>query len=823
MKKWFPVSKFKFVVLALMLIFGLIFGCNNVGTKQAQNPAHPEESVQYAKRNIAEEAIAYDTHIKQIFDNRCIACHACIESPCQLNLQSYEGAMRGAHKNNVYGRLRKRDGNPQRLFEDKESTMGAMMWRSEGFFDIVGGYNEKLQETNSVLLDYLAKPSAKGKRIRPEKTVGESKQCLKESEGTHLIAGKKSDLSMPYGLPRLANQDIQTLERWVKDGAKRSLNENLEEELFMPKESDKEIIKKWEAYLNSDSLKQKIVSRYLYEHLFLADLYLTENFSADNRPDFYKLVRSKTKCQEKIDMIATATPNSDPGVSEWYYCLKKNIATIAIKNHLQYPFHERQFRWIQNNFTSEPWTATSFPSFSKALTSNPFIVYKELPVKMRYRFLLRDAHYHVATFIKGPVCNGTTAVGVVQDQFYTFFFDPETDPMVTNAEYRSIIEKQVVMPGAFELDDQRRNFKSDYSKMSSARIAFEKTRQEVLAKQFPTGLTLNQIWDGHGVNMPEEGVNDHALLTVLRHSDNIKVEKGAFGDTSKTVFLLDYAVFERIVYNLVVDFDVFGSAKHQVLTRLYMDLIRYDAENNFLQFLPENYRVKLKSSWYQGGYLTRKILANQKEFDINTVKTAVPYSKPKHQYDEPNYKLEFFQKLFFERMKDITAMHPDPINWKELNPAVHKTVSGQDKIISELASVRAPYVQFFPENSVLFIEDESGSIKMKYHIVHIRQRSNIAILFQDNHAPDEDTLAISRVYKGSYFNRFFRVKESELKNFIDDVSIIDTKPEFNKLIKKYGVDRMDPNFWSYYDHLNRDVFANRPIEAGYFDLSRYDM
>ncbi len=50
----------------------------------------------------------YSEHIQPIFTEKCVACHACYDSPCQLNLGSGEGLVRGAHKQPIYngGRLR---------------------------------------------------------------------------------------------------------------------------------------------------------------------------------------------------------------------------------------------------------------------------------------------------------------------------------------------------------------------------------------------------------------------------------------------------------------------------------------------------------------------------------------------------------------------------------------------------------------------------------------------------------------------------------------------------------------------------------------------
>ena len=47
-------------------------------------------------------SISYSRDIQPIFTEKCVACHACYDSACQLNLGSGEGAGRGASKMPVY-------------------------------------------------------------------------------------------------------------------------------------------------------------------------------------------------------------------------------------------------------------------------------------------------------------------------------------------------------------------------------------------------------------------------------------------------------------------------------------------------------------------------------------------------------------------------------------------------------------------------------------------------------------------------------------------------------------------------------------------------
>ena len=48
-----------------------------------------------------------------------------------------------------------------------------------------------------------------------------------------------------------------------------------------------------------------------------------------------------------------------------------------------------------------------------AKAGNPFAAFADIPARARYQFLLDDAEYEIATFIQGPVCNGSMAVNSV--------------------------------------------------------------------------------------------------------------------------------------------------------------------------------------------------------------------------------------------------------------------------------------------------------------------------------------------------------------------------------------------------------------------------
>ena len=78
--------------------------------------------------------VSYSRDIQPIFTHNCVACHACYDAPCQLNLGSGEGVERGASKATVYDGTRTHTQDTTRLFMDAH---GAPAWRRKDFHSVL--------------------------------------------------------------------------------------------------------------------------------------------------------------------------------------------------------------------------------------------------------------------------------------------------------------------------------------------------------------------------------------------------------------------------------------------------------------------------------------------------------------------------------------------------------------------------------------------------------------------------------------------------------------------------------------------------------------
>ncbi|WP_413294171.1 fatty acid cis/trans isomerase [Bdellovibrio sp. HCB185ZH] len=752
---------------------------------------------------MAAEVAAEDlfTHkIQPLFDNRCLSCHSCFNAPCQLNLQNFDGFARGANKLNVYDGTRSKSVEPSRIWIDAKSTEE---WRTKGFFTV----HTSIQPEQNVFFQMLNLRAINTASVKVQ--VHESQVCAANMEQFEAMKKTEPQLGMPYGLPALHEGELETIKTWISKGAPGPSLDAYKKAHETPAKLRSQV-EIWEKYFNQSELKQKLVSRYLFEHLFLAHIYFPEEPRS-----FFRLIRSKNGC-DKPDEIATRRPNDDPGLKKFYYCLVKYPGTIVAKTHLPYEFSHQKLARLKELF-DQKWDVQTLPSYEPGVAENPFVAFQDIPVKSRYQFLLDDAQYHVATFIKGPVCNGTMAVNSIQEQFYTFFLNPDSDNMVLSKDYEKQAAPLLALPGKFGSDVEFTSAPMDLKRITDHREAYRILRSKELIKNRPNGYTLNDIWNG-------DDKNNNAALTIFRHDQNAVVMKGAVGDLSKTVFVLDYPLFERLVYNLVVNFDVFGNIGHQLLTRVYMDMIRMEAEELFLRFLPPEERLQYRRTWYQG------ILASAKmEYIFPPVgagePTGVRFTKG------TQTKRQMVEKILFYRMNEKVRGDIDNINWKKVVPPpssdLKVSAMGVEKEFRKISSIPAvsstPFARYFPDVAFILVKGKQES--RVYTLIHNKEHENVSWITAESlrMSPKEDTLTVHEGYGAYYPNMIFQLAESELPAFTSLITRIKNEAGYEALVDKWGVRRQNPNFWSAYDELQRLYLETDRVNAGSIDLTRYSL
>jgi hypothetical protein len=527
-----------------------------------------------------DKKIEYLHDVKPILDKRCVVCHSCYNSPCQAKFSSFEGIDRGASKIAVYDATRLSAVDPTRLFIDAQTTQA---WRKKGFFTITQAKDANSSYNDSIMVHLLY-----DKKMHPD-VIGDYEPerdklvCPRNKQELAEYLDDKPNHGMPYGFPALQADEYETIAQWLAQGAKGPDTQK-QKELISPSKEAQSEIKKWEAFLNQADPKHRLTARYLYEHLYLAHIYFPSA-----KGEYYELIRSYTPAPKEAQIIPTLRPFDDPEVEHFYYRFRKIHSTIVHKTHMVFKFDDAKLQRFKKLFIEPKWREEPhLVGYDVKLSANPFIAYKQIPTSSRYQFLLDNAHYVIMTFIRGPVCRGQMALNVIHDHFWVMFQDPAYDIAVTHPEFIDSQVDNLAMP--IEKVDKSliETFSDDYRKRYTAYFAAKKHLENEI---YPDGFAIESIWPG-------EKASDAPMLTVYRHFDSASVSRGLLGEEPRTMWVIDYAQFERIYYSLVAGYDVFGNVSHQTNIRRYMDFLRIEGEINFMRYMPKKSRFKMLESWY---------------------------------------------------------------------------------------------------------------------------------------------------------------------------------------------------------------------------------
>jgi hypothetical protein len=758
---------------------------------------------------LPDEPVSWHKKVKPVLEHRCIVCHGCYDAPCQLKLSSYEGIQRGASKVKVYDGARIKGIEPTRLMIDAKTTEE---WRGKGFHAVLNESQANHQQNldQSVLYQLL-----RLKQLHPQARVGmlsdefdlalDREQVCPERDEFQDYATKHPLWGMPYAMPNLSDKEYSTLVQWLAQGSPVP-------PAPVPTQQALTQIEQWEQFFNASSNKEKLVSRYLYEHLFQSHIH----FADAPAREFYRLVRSTTPPGQTIEEIPTVRPYDDPGATPFYYRMLPYHASIVAKDHVVYELSPQKMTRYRQLFLDPDYVVEKLPSYESHIASNPFKVYEAIPPDSRYRFLLDDARFFIEGFVKGPVCRGQIALNVIEDQFWVFFFNPDHNLVTADAGFLNNMSSDLEMPS--ERGNTLKLFAAwtEYwgklnVYMNAKQDYFQKMPQQDLNK------ALDFIWDG-------DGSNPNAALTVFRHFDSASVSFGLAGDYPETAWVIDYPLLERIHYLLVAGFNVYGNVGHQLNTRLYMDFLRMEGEDYFLAFLPVSKRKTIRDSWYVG---IRTDLEKYLHAPSKWLETEVVTG---YQSDDPQ--TELYRHI--ERRLGPMAGPMDFLNRCQSLPCQFPATGSAelqaDMAMAQVADIKGRILEVFPDLAFVRIRTgEKTKQDLAYTLIHNKAYKNISSMFaSENHRElndrrdlEHDTLSVVKGLQGSYPNFFFNIELSQVDEFAERYAAIKNRKDYERFVGLFGVRRTRSDFWETADWFQDYYAAQQPVLSGLFDLNRY--
>ena len=776
------MTRLRWLALALCAVTFVPVACG--GPPPAVSPA-PVPALGPAQRAIWSEA-------QHVFETRCVVCHGCYDAPCQLKLGTYEGVVRGASGDKVYDAARLVAATPSRLDIDAHEPAE---WRKKGFHPVLPEGTET-DPRASLLLRMLdlkrAHPFLASSEISKDFTLDlDRKETCATADHFEDYAKNHPLWGMPYALPGLDEAQEGALVRWVTAGAPYPVFEALPAPMTAS-------IAEWEAFLNEPSLKSQLVGRYIYEHLFLASLYL----KGMDEETFFRLVRSRTPSGEAVDEIPTRRPFDDPNLggsargARVYYRFVRRRERPLEKTHMPYPLSAARLRHFKELFLEPKYVVDTLPGYEPDVAANPFRAFQAIPVASRYRFMLDEAEFTMMGFIKGPVCRGQVALDVIEDRFWVAFVRPDVPWLRDETDFLAGAKQDLNMPA----EGGSTALPTLWLRYAGQHAQYVAKRREFLEKVTKSGegVTPQLLWDG-------DGTNANAALTVFRHFDSASVVKGFVGRQPKTAWVVDYPLLERIHYLLVAGFDVFGNVGHQVTTRLYMDFLRMEGEADFLMFLPPAQRKALADSWYRGvSGGSKQTIANELEGFTAVPRIAYRTGDPKR---ELLGLIEARVGRVASHALDLERVGDEPIRSQ----------------LGRLALVKGVAASLLPEMSFVTVTAPGGE-RAHFTVLRDSAHTNVAELFHEDErrVQVEDELTVVRGFLGAYPNALFEVPQKDLQAFVDAVATLEDEAAYAALRRRFGVLRSSDGFWTFSDQINDDHRKADGLAAGLFDYNRLD-
>jgi hypothetical protein len=748
------------------------------------------------------QAKHFHNNVQPIIENRCVVCHGCYDAPCQLKMENITGIERGANKQIVYNGERLLTANlPIGLTNLTQlNNENLQKVRQQGFFPVLNErqQSEKANTQASVFYQMLA---LKKQHPLPKDTLlnnsfdvslNRAQQCptieeFEQYKQKYPLAG------MPFGLPGLSDYEHNTLINWLADGA-------IMPKPALPTFAENDMISMWETLLNGSSNKEKLVARYLFEHLFLANLYFQ-----DGSNSYFKLVRSTTPSGLPAQVIQSRRPFDKPTITQpFYYRLIKNNNTVLAKRHMPYPFGKEKMQRIHELFITPEYEVKALPSYDLVTSANPFATFADIPGKSRYLFLLDQAQFSIMNFIKGPVCRGQVALNVIDDHFWVVFVNPDNFDHYDSDNFISDNTDLLQLPASTSDKTMSLLYWRQYAKRQQSYVK-NKINYVNSLDLASKALNLDLIWSGNG--------NPNATLTVFRHFDSASVLQGFVGENPKTAWLISYPILERIHYLLVAGFDVYGNVSHQLKTRLYMDFLRMEAESNFITFLPKKERRGIHEHWYRDTNKEVKDYIFSDEYD-SLPETGIDYKTKKP-------KKELYQ-LLAKHTDNVTVNNYNLLVNNNMNNVDHKGSKNVETQLSKLKAMKGESINILPQVTYVLVTSTQG--ENFYSLINNSAHSNVAHLFSEEkrRIPAENTLSVLNGIVGTYPNAFFKVDETALAPFVDNLLHIKTSLDYQELKDNFAIRRTDSNFWSYADKLHTWYLKNQTDSVGLLDFNRLE-
>lgn len=383
--------------------------------------------------------------------------------------------------------------------------------------------------------------------------------------------------------------------------------------------------------------------------------------------------------------------------------------------------------------------------------------------------------------------------------------------------------------------------------------AWELELRKLLASKKRNALEIKDLWRGDGDPSYPDNDDPNAWLNITRHERNTSVQFGPEGGFPQSIWVMSYSNFERLYYNLVADYKVWGSTTHKMATWRHMSYVRLEGEDLAISMLPIADREEIR------GWFTRGLgaIKNKLYFPL--------YSNNQMSYNLPPETL--WQRVFPKKV--VFPARPDG-----LSKFLVATVGGKSKYDSKAARTvrnvvfdlkdrygnvskkagqllnsdmasdeqkdwekgllalenrseaeqQESFAQYIPNVTYLRVEAPDKKYWI-YSLVADREylSHNLVLLEKPNRDPQFDTVAVYRGFVGAYPEVFLDIPEAKRNGLAKEIEGLRSAEDWSALVNRYAVKRNLDRFWSFFDWVHEvkgvNWAGNDPVEQGVVDLT----
>lgn len=260
----------------------------------------------------------------------------------------------------MYNGARLENQQPTRLGLDATSEQ---QWRDLGFYSVLARGEDTRSLFEKMIRLGKERTFAPNSKLPEEIELGIARQnqCTSNADFADYAEDHPWE-GMPLAVTGLTDDEYATLIGWLQQGGA------LSPARLTVSDDEQQQIDRWERWLNGDGNEQQLVSRWLYEHLYLARLYL-EDRGADTR--FFEILRSATPPGETIAPVATTRPNDDPQ-GPVYYRIRPVNGSIVHKRHITFAFTPQVRERTRELFSGTDWQVDTLPGYGAEERANRF-------------------------------------------------------------------------------------------------------------------------------------------------------------------------------------------------------------------------------------------------------------------------------------------------------------------------------------------------------------------------------------------------------------------------------------------------------------------